>query len=111
MRILTTASGINNELVRLIRECSSCQIAVAWASVGFEAFHLLAKDHQKIRRMVVGTHFYQTHPQFIEMFLTNPSVRFVLNPDGVFHRKRPVRGRLASAGTMVAFSPTRKSNR
>lgn len=37
--------------------------------------------------MVVGTHFYQTHPQFMSAFLATPRVRFVLNPDGVYHPK------------------------
>jgi hypothetical protein len=55
--------------------------------VGFKAFDLLATNAKKIERMVVGTHFYQTHPDFIESFLIHPNVRFVLNPDGVFHPK------------------------
>lgn len=87
MRLLTTAANINTELLRLIEDCSSCQIAVAWASTGFHAFDLLSASSAKIERMVVGTHFYQTHPDFIESFLQNNSVRFVLNPDGVFHPK------------------------
>lgn len=87
MKILTTAGDIGEELVRLIRAYSACQIAVAWAGVGFAAFDLLVKHHSKIERMVAGTHFYQTHPQFIEAFLHHPGVRFVLNPDGVFHPK------------------------
>jgi hypothetical protein len=37
--------------------------------------------------MVVGTHFYQTNPEFIEAFLDCSNVRFVWNPDGVFHPK------------------------
>jgi len=78
MRCLTTATEINDELVRLIGKCTSCQIAVAWASVGFHAFDLLRKHEKKITRMIVGTHFYQTHPQFIETFLSNSRVRFVL---------------------------------
>jgi hypothetical protein len=86
MRLLTTAAEINAELMRLLRACSSCQIAVAWASVGFKAFDLLAKNAKKIERMVIGTHFYQTHPDFIERFLTHPNVRFLMNPDGIFHR-------------------------
>jgi HKD family nuclease len=87
MRVLTTAAEVNAELIRLLRTCSSCQVAVAWASVGFKAFDLLAKYATKIEKMVVGTHFYQTHPDFIERFLTHPNFRFVLNPDGVFHPK------------------------
>jgi HKD family nuclease len=87
MRVLAKAVEINMELTRLITECSSCRLAVAWASVGFEAFDLLAKNSTKIEKMIVGTHFYQTHPDFIETFLTHPNVRFVLKPKGVFHPK------------------------
>src|SRR5437870_3840781 len=87
MKMLTTTAEVNAELICLIRACSSCQVAVAWASVGFKAFDLLAKNAKKIERMVVGIHFYQTHPDFIETFLTHPNIRFVLNPDGVFHPK------------------------
>ena len=58
MRVLTSAAQVNKEIIRLIRECTSCQVAVAWGSVGFEAFDVLAKDSQKIAMMVVGTHFF-----------------------------------------------------
>lgn len=87
MRILGTGTEINLELTRLLRDSSSCQIAVAWASIGFEAFDLLVKNSIKIERMVVGTHFYQTHPKFIEKFRTHPKVRFVTETTGVFHPK------------------------
>jgi HKD family nuclease len=87
MKVLTTAGEINSELIRLIKECASCRVAVAWASVGFEAFDLLMAKAQKIKQMIVGTHFYQTHPAFMEACLGNERVRFVLNPDGVFHPK------------------------
>lgn len=30
MKILATAAELNDELIRLIEECSSCQVAVAW---------------------------------------------------------------------------------
>lgn len=54
MRVLTTAAGIGEERVRLIRGCSSCRIAVAWASTGFAAFEALVRHRKKIKRMVVG---------------------------------------------------------
>lgn len=87
MRVLTRAADVSEELIRLLRVCSSCQVAVAWASVDFKAFDLLAKNANKIEMMVVGTHFYQTHPDFIERFLNHPNVRFMLNPDSLFHPK------------------------
>lgn len=87
MKVLTTTTHVNKEISRLIRECSSCQVAVAWASVDFDAFDLLEKFSKKIGKMVVGTHFFQTHPTFIDKFLTHPNVRFVKNAEGVFHPK------------------------
>ena len=87
MKVLKTTAEINKELTRLLRECSTCQIAVAWASIGFDAFALLQKLCGKIERMVVGIHFYQTHPSFIEAFLTHPKVRFMKKADELFHPK------------------------
>lgn len=87
MKLLTTTTAINKELTRLLRECLKCRIAVAWASVEFGAYALLKKQCAKIERMVVGTHFYQTHPSFIEAFLEHPNVRFVKTTDELFHPK------------------------
>lgn len=87
MKILTNTTEIHCEIVRLIEECTSCHIAVAWASSGFKASDLLLKHKAKIGRMIVGTHFYQTDPQFIEDFLEHPNVRFIWKTDGVFHPK------------------------
>ena len=87
MKILTTAYEINKEITRLLAECSSCQIAVAWATTGFEFSDLLKKHKAKIKRMIVGTHFYQTHPDFIEAFITHKNVHFIKATDGVFHPK------------------------
>jgi HKD family nuclease len=87
MKLLRTTAQINRPLIRLISECTSCQIAVAWASVGFPAFDSLLKNCHKIEKMVVGTHFYQTHPNFIEAFKGHSAVKFLLNPAGIFHPK------------------------
>jgi len=87
MKLLTTTDAINKELKRLLRECVKCQIAVAWASVGFEAFALLNEHCGKIGRMVVGTHFFQTHPLFIASFREHPRVRFMTTTDELFHPK------------------------
>jgi HKD family nuclease len=87
MKVLSTPIEIHDEFIRLVAECTRFHVAVAWASVGFEAFDFLVAHRQKIRRMVVGTHFYQTHPRFIKEFRKHPRCRFVLKPDGVFHPK------------------------
>jgi hypothetical protein len=60
---------------------------VAWASVGFTLFDDLQNYSNRIKQLVVGTHFYQTHPEFIKIFHTHPNVRFIMSRDGVFHPK------------------------
>lgn len=87
MKFLATSHEINDTLCKLIKQCQSCQIAVAWASTGTKPFKQLRDHKDKIERMVVGTHFYQTDPAFVETFMQQANVRFVLTTDGVFHPK------------------------
>lgn len=37
--------------------------------------------------MVIGTHFYQTHPSFINEFREDKNTHFMLNTSGVYHPK------------------------
>jgi HKD family nuclease len=88
MQFLATQCAIHETISRLIRECSRLRWAVAWASAGFHAFDLLSEHVSKIEQLSVGTHFFQTHPKFIEAFRNNPKVRFVLGTTpAVFHPK------------------------
>jgi HKD family nuclease len=88
MKILKSSLAVNDEIARLLQECDSCQIAVAWASPNFDCFHLLVENKPKIERMVVGLHFAQTHPKFLETFLNDTdAVRFFFQKEGVFHPK------------------------
>ena len=61
--------------------------SVAWASSGFPLFDELLKKRDRVSQLVVGTHFYQTHPDFLKVFVDDPNVRVVLQPSGVFHPK------------------------
>lgn len=64
--------------------------AVAWASVDFPAFELLIKYRSRIRQIVIGTEFHQTHPGFIAEFRNDAGVRFRMDQEGlngVFHPK------------------------
>ncbi|MBI4567392.1 MAG: phospholipase D family protein [Planctomycetes bacterium] len=87
MRFLSTPT----ELSDAFRECIEFAVridgAVAWAGVGFEGYDLLWQHRHKIRRLLVGIHFFQTHPDFVEEFLNLDTVRFVLRSDGIFHPK------------------------
>ena len=87
MQLLTTPNEIAETLTRLMSRYGYFDWAVAWASAGFPAFKRLEKHERKARRIVVGTHFYQTHPDFIERFAKSKAFKFILQPDGVFHPK------------------------
>jgi hypothetical protein len=87
MKFLQDATSIDTELRRLLKKYREFRWATAWASTSFEAYETLKRRRNSIRRMVVGIHFYQTHPDFIAEFLDHENVRFQMNPDGVFHPK------------------------
>jgi phosphatidylserine/phosphatidylglycerophosphate/cardiolipin synthase-like enzyme len=71
----------------LIESHAEVTFAVAWASSGHQAFDLIRKHATRISRAVIGTHFYQTHPDVLDAFRGKANVRFVLQPSGVFHPK------------------------
>ena len=87
MRLIVDPSAFNECFGELLRKHSQFSMAVAWASTSFSGYHALLRERTKLSRVVVGIHFYQTHPDFIQTFLTDPRVRFCINPTGVFHPK------------------------
>lgn len=87
MKLITTSKELVAEFVELIEEFDSFYWASAWASINHKAFEKLLAKRKSIRKIVVGIHFYQTHPGFIEPFIDDNSVRFVEQPSGVFHPK------------------------
>lgn len=87
MKLLTTPHDIENTLSKLIISSESISFASAWASASAKAFKTLLKHSNKINKIVVGIHFYQTHPNFIKEFIENEKVKFITNPNGIFHPK------------------------
>jgi len=84
---LLISNEFEKEFDRLLGNYSEVYILTAWATVGFPIYEALVKNANKIKKCVVGLHFYQTHPDFISAFLKNSRVRFIKNPEGVFHPK------------------------
>lgn len=75
---------------KLMRRYERFYWAVAWAGSGFNEYQLLLKNSHKIAKIVVGTHFYQTHPDFIFNFGCHNGCRFFYNSEaiaGTFHPK------------------------
>ena len=87
MKLIITSSEFEKEFKRLINEYKKFYWASAWAGVSSSAFKELLSKKDKIAKIIVGTHFYQTHPDFIETFLENNAVRFIKQPQGIFHPK------------------------
>lgn len=79
---------MSREFHRLLESYERVSCAVAWASVGFPASDARLRSQEKLRRSTVGTHVYHTHPLLIAQLMAQREVRFVLQPDGVFHPKR-----------------------
>lgn len=87
MDLITTNAGLKKCLARLTQKYANVAIAVAWASAGTEAFDALKRNRSRIRKAVIGTHFYQTHPDVLDAFAESDNVKFMLQPRGVFHPK------------------------
>lgn len=87
MELLTTPIEIQNKLCSLMNSYDNISFATAWASANSRAFNTLMKNKNKIQKIVVGIHFYQTNPNFIREFIDNKKVKFITNPTGIFHPK------------------------
>ena len=86
MRLLNSID-LNEKLVSLIKDCDEIYIMTAWATERSQAYKALFENKKKIKKAIVGTHFYQTTPSFIRSFFSEKSVRFFKQTDGVFHPK------------------------
>lgn len=87
VRLITSSTKLSSVFKKLLDSCTTVHLAVAWASVGFPEHDAFAEAKRKIGRAVIGTHFYQTAPEFIEKFAKDKRVRFVTDHSGVFHPK------------------------
>jgi len=90
MKLLATSQQLSAAFAKLMRDYDSYYWAVAWASVGFPAYEYLRTHAKKAKMIVVGTHFYQTHPEFIEVFCEKKPFRFFYDAasiEGTYHPK------------------------
>lgn len=87
MRLVKHGPALERLITKLVSSHDQIDFAVAWASSGTTAFAEIAKRRKKVRNAVIGTHFYQTHPDVLEEFVGCKNIRFVMQPQGVFHPK------------------------
>ncbi len=87
MKLIITANELETEFKRLTRQYEKYYWATAWAGVSSTLFNELIAKKDRIEKIIVGIHFYQTHPDFIETFRENSKVKFIKQPEGTFHPK------------------------
>ena len=87
MKILSNSREIEETLIDLLIKCESCSIAVAWASAKNNFFNVMFDNSKKIKKLIVGMHFYQTDPNFLEAFKNEESLKVIKDLSGVFHPK------------------------
>lgn len=87
MKLITTSTELEKEFRRLTKQYDNFYWATAWASSSSTLFNDLLNNKLKVQKILVGIHFYQTHPDFIEAFLNDKKVHFIQQPDGTFHPK------------------------
>ena len=87
MQLISDSASLKSHLSRLIKKYSNISMGVAWASASTEVFKTLLLHKAKIQTAVIGSHFYQTHPDVLDAFVDSSTVKFVLQPQGVFHPK------------------------
>lgn len=87
MRLTKGGSSLDSKLNKLFQQHEHVAFAVAWASSGSDTFSAISSDRKKIYKAVIGTHFYQTHPDVLDEFVGFKKCHFVLQPQGVFHPK------------------------
>lgn len=87
MKLITDSEDLEKTFLRLLDKYSNYYWLTAWASAKSKSFEKLIENKRKIEKIIVGIHFYQTHPDFIESFLETPSVRYIKQPEGTYHPK------------------------
>jgi HKD family nuclease len=87
MQLITKNSVLERNLFRCIGQYEKVAFATAWASADTNVFRLLQSRKNTIQQAVIGTHFYQTHPDVLDEFVGHKEVRFILQSSGVFHPK------------------------
>ncbi len=87
MKLISKSNELKSLFLNSLKWCDSLYFATAWASPVKGLFEKLLENRKKIKLGVVGIHFYQTHPDFINEFIGDKKVKFVMQTSGTFHPK------------------------
>ena len=87
MKLILSNQELRKEFGKLTKEYNEFYWTVAWAG-SLDSFPVeIKKKSAQIKKVIVGLHFYQTHPDFIEYFLNHKGVKFIKQTTGTFHPK------------------------
>ncbi len=87
MKLFKGGDSLDTKIEKLSIQHENISFAVAWATAGTKSFNSICSNKGKIRKAVIGTHFYQTHPDVVDNFVGFDNCHFVMQPKGVFHPK------------------------
>lgn len=89
MKFISNPKQLANTFEELSVRYSYFEWAVAWAGDPSSTIpgDILKKYIKKVDRIIVGLHFYQTNPNFIERYMSNESFKFIKQVDGTYHPK------------------------
>jgi hypothetical protein len=87
VELITKGTAFKTHLTRLFATYPHVSLSVAWASANTEVFNSLVAHAAKVTHAVIGTHFYQTHPDVLDCFVDSATTKFMLQPTGIFHPK------------------------
>lgn len=87
MNMMINSNNLKKIFIGLLNRYEYLSFATAWASSAHSSFKELVLSESKIKTSTIGLHFYQTDPAVLEKFHQNENIKFVLQPNGVFHPK------------------------
>lgn len=87
MELITDSKDLESKFLSLLEKYSNYFFSTAWAGLGSRVEKSLWEKRSRIKKAIIGTHFYQTHPNFIEKYMNLKSVRFIYQPNGTYHPK------------------------
>ena len=86
MNISLLSDKAMEEILRLIKDSTYIDVAVAWAGNN-EVVDALLTHHKKLRHVVIGTHLYQTDPKVLRRFMEFKQVHYMSPKGKLFHPK------------------------
>jgi hypothetical protein len=87
MNILTKPLDLTQKFLELLDKYPHYYFATAWAGLPSKVSDKLFDNSDRIRKLTVGIHFYQTDPEFFKKFMGINTIRAILQPAGTFHPK------------------------